>query len=444
MGALKLAMTWFTAVALPGLVAAGGQPAASPPDATDAQTLQQRIDAAQGKTAVISGGTYRLSSPLRLKDDTTLILAPDTILEATAPDISIIEIVGKRNVRVSGGTLVGAATPGRAAYVAGVKISKSSDVTVENTRFRRMQWAGVYVTDSSRCLLKRLTFRDHAGKVPNSSAIALLDKTNHCVAEDNDDRSGVWTSYFIQDTSNGSLPPRDNIVRRNVSRGATVYGAIVYIAHPQPYDSNNQVLDNDIADVSDANYGHGGSPIYVVGHGAGGTRVVGNRVANGCWETRDRQNAPAGISITNIPAGATPVLIQGNQVSGMRQGDGIAVVSSPGGAKIIDNVVDMPVENDGAGDKPGGLTLRGNALRIANSSNVTVTGGRYTQRGVADAIAILATSKDVGGVTFKRVSARTLPGARDEKGRPARGKAYRAYPTAPYRIEGVVGAASIR
>jgi hypothetical protein len=81
----------------------------------------------------------------------------------------------------------------------------------------------------------------------------------------------------------------------------------------------------------------------------------------------------------------------------MIQGDGILVTSSPGGAMVSGNSINMPSSNNGSG--PGGVPLQGAALRCEASSDVTWSGNNAICFGGGTAVYIYA-----NGVNANRIS----------------------------------------
>lgn len=167
-------------------------------------------------------------------------------------------------------------------------------------------------------------------------------------------------------------------------------------------DTDNLVHGNTIFGVTGSGNAASGNGIYAVGHGIGGLQITDNNVSNCCSATVNRSNAPAGIAVAGFgPAvgvfGAAKPVITGNIVNDMTQGDGIQVNTSPCGAVIGPNSVEMPYSNNGGG--AGGGTLVGTALHIRQSHLVSFTGGSYANYGTSDAIYILASTSDITDIS---------------------------------------------
>lgn len=153
--------------------------------------------------------------------------------------------------------------------------------------------------------------------------------------------------------------------------------------------SFNQASHNFISDIQGSFSGNraSGAGHYIVGAGVGGSISVNNYIANCCVQTDNtRSLAPGAIGVNGIPAGAPKPYIGGNIVVGGAQGDGILVVSSPGGAEIGPNNVTIPATSNGSGF--GGSAMKGTPLRIEASNNVDVIGGDYVANN--DQAALLA------------------------------------------------------
>jgi hypothetical protein len=163
--------------------------------------------------------------------------------------------------------------------------------------------------------------------------------------------------------------------------------------------TSNRIIGNDIRDIqgSYATNRSSGSGIYVAGAGGGGTIVANNTISNCCVQTLDRALAPGAIGVNGILPGAQRVSVSGNIINGGVQGDGITVVSSPGGASISDNTISIPVTSNGTG--PGGGGLAGTGIRIENSALVAIDNPSVICLGSSSALMIYANSAPCADIT---------------------------------------------
>lgn len=382
--------------------------------ADDSVALQAAIDAAGTRTLSMFG-TYLVSSELYLRN--SLIMrgaSSEAAIVSTDPTLSILVGNAVTNVRIASLRLK-YSSAGSTAYTACVKLNQAVDCLVEDCAMEGLPWSGVWLVASQACEARNCRFSDSLCLTPNTSAVAITDGSTDCRVIACRDTSGCHVSFFVQDqTSPPSRPVYRTRIEGCFSRYARAYGAAIYLGSTAAVNTYNEIVDCNIADVvgdiagSEGQYNRG-SPIYVVGYASGGAKVFGNMVANGCQQTDVRENAPAGISISNMPAGCDPAIVQGNTVTDMHQGDGISVTTCPAGCVIGPNSVRMPEVNDGSG--PGGETLRGAALRIENSSNVSVAGGRYSNSGGGQAVLVLATSGDQENISLAGLQAASAASA---------------------------------
>ena len=121
----------------------------------DTAALQAAIDAAPpGGTVRIPPGTYRIASDrgLVLKDDLRLELGDATL---TGPNVNgarcrLIEVSGRRNVTIRGGTLVGSRV-GAPQWGVGILASDADDLVIEGTTFRDFFFDGILLTGNRGC-----------------------------------------------------------------------------------------------------------------------------------------------------------------------------------------------------------------------------------------------------------------------------------------------------
>lgn len=329
--------------------------------------------------------TALISAAIPLSAGTTISAVPGAALQLTVADQSFFTATGQSSISISGlhfrQTLAGAK-----AYVAGVLLDGCDHCVVENNEFEGLQWAGVQLLNSRDCIVRGNRFHDWQGDVQDSADVCIYQASANNVIEGNELNGGGCHGVLCQDPYAGLVPRGNTIAGNRVGRHIT-YGITVYCPGPGGAgDSNNKVVDNEVRDIEGSSHRNpsSGAGIYVSGAWAGGTQVSGNRVSNCCVRTLQRSLAPAGIGLNGASTAATPPVFADNVVSGMTQGDGILIVSSPGGCFITGGSIEVPAANRGTG--PGGKALLGSGIRIENSSHVRVRGTRVVAHGQGHAL----------------------------------------------------------
>ncbi|MXP29421.1 hypothetical protein GRI58_11365 [Porphyrobacter algicida] len=381
----------------------------SPGHSDDAKLIQAAIN--RSRKVMFAPGTYHIGATLVCGAGTELIGGKGVTIILTTPDINIVAAVGKSAVRISGIAFV-QATQGKSASVGAVHFQNCTLCAVEDCIFTCMQWSGVLLNESDRCLVARNRFQDFQATLQDSADITIYNEAKNNVITDNECAGGADHGILIQDPYAGRIPT-DNLVAHNEIRGHKAYGVAVYLPGVGGRDnSRNRIIANRINAISgSARGGAKGAGIYVVGSFAGGTVIVSNTVSNCCIETRIRTLVPAAIGINGVPAGPDQIIVSNNKIMGMVQGDGITISSSSGGAALADNTVELPPENNGSG--PGGLALQGSGIYIHDSSNVSVARCNVSALGGGRAFFAYAddasqSSIDIDGGQYLSASASTV------------------------------------
>jgi parallel beta-helix repeat protein len=333
--------------------------------------------------------TACISAAIRLTGGTTVEAVDGARLHLTVADSSFFIADGQSSINIKG-LRFKQKEAGAEAYVAGVFLSQCKDCAIENCEFEGLQWAGVYLRDSSNCTVRGNYFHDWNGDVPDAADVCVYQRSQGNLVDGNRLDGGGCHGVLCQDPYAG-LVPTSNVFSNNQVGRHTSYGIVVYCPGPGGAgDSNNRIVGNTITGIegSYARNRSAGAGIYVVGPWSGGTQVIGNKVANCCVQTRDRTLAPAGIGVAAIPETATQVIISDNVVSAMSQGDGILVVSSPGGCAISGGLIAVPKDNAGRG--PGRAALLGCGIRVENSSHVRIRDARVSAEGEGSALLVYA------------------------------------------------------
>lgn len=124
-------------------------------ETVDTAAIQAAVDALpQGGILRFPPGTYRIESDrgVKLKDDVRLELG-DAVLVGANVDRArcrLIEIQGRRNVTISGGTLVGSRT-GSPDWGVGIFASDAEDLVIENVTLRDFYFDGILLTGNRGC-----------------------------------------------------------------------------------------------------------------------------------------------------------------------------------------------------------------------------------------------------------------------------------------------------
>jgi nitrous oxidase accessory protein NosD len=121
----------------------------------DTAAIQAAVDAVPpGGVLSFPPGTYRIASDrgIALKDDVHLELGRAVIVAANVDDARcrLIEVQGRRNVRVSGGTLVGS-REGSPEWGVGILASDASELLIENVTLRNFYFDGILLTGNRGC-----------------------------------------------------------------------------------------------------------------------------------------------------------------------------------------------------------------------------------------------------------------------------------------------------
>lgn len=276
----------------------------------------------------------------------------------------------------------------------GVHILNSAYCVVERVEMTGLNYSGVLIDFSSNNRIVGNRFHDfyYNNLIDQTDIEVYGSGSNYNVIDGNECFGSCVHGVLIQDPYSAltaSNFPSRNIVTNNRIGLHHAYGIAVYMpgslsTPPPASDSSNQIIGNYVENIQGdlPSNTASGAGIYVVGLGAGATQVIGNNVRNCCVLTATRSLAPAGVGISGI-SGPTPVLVEGNTVNMATQGDGILVTSSPGGVSIGPNTVSIASTNNGTGT--GGSSLAGACVRIEASSNVSCTGGVYSQAGSSSA-----------------------------------------------------------
>ena len=357
-------------------------------------------------------GTYKITAAVSLLSNTKMVAANGAVVQTATTNISLFTATSRSGIQIFGVKFKATAS-GASAYVGGVKLTSCTDSHISDCVFEGMQWAGVLLDGCSRCIVRGNYFTGWLGTVQDAADVCIYNDCALCEVVDNQCFGGGQHGVLVQDPYAGLLPKKC-VVSGNRIGQHTGYGIAVYLTGISGTgDTYNQIVNNYIENIegSYSTNRSSGSGIYVVGNWTGGTQVIGNNIYNCCVQTLDRTLAPAGIGISNIPSTVTKPVVANNTITGMTQGDGILVVSSPGGAVVANNVIRIPSTNNSTG--VGGATLLGSGLRFEASSGVESIGNHVTVLGNGNAFLQYANgvaSSDIAvtGGYFESASGATL------------------------------------
>lgn len=267
--------------------------------------------------------------------------------------------------------------------------------------------AAVFASGSTTCTFSALTNDCDAAAVvqpaTNSCDIFVSSSASAAAADNVIEGNFCYGNTMevgisIQDPYSGVLPTR-NVVMGNRVTGHLGYGILVYM--PDSGESYNQIIGNQVENI-EGSFGinaSSGAGIYMVGAGAGGTIISGNTVRNCCIDTELTSLSPAAIGCAGTSAGTVPITIQGNTIADMTQYHGILCTGILGGASISGNTILHPAANS-----------TGDAIRVTNSNNVSVTGNILTTLNISHSNVVLSLYANSADNTNITVSGNTLTG----------------------------------
>lgn len=344
-------------------------------------------------------GTYKITSTITLSSGSRIIFSKNAIIQTDVTNISLFSAASKSKIQIEGGKFKQTAA-GTSAYVAAIKLSACSDCFISGCIFEGMQWAGVMLDGCSQCVVSNNYFTGWLGTNQDAADVCLYNLCTSCEISSNMCYGGGHSGILVQDPYAGLIPSKNLIFGNRIGQH-TAYGIAVYLPGTAGSGNTyNQVINNYIENIlgTYSTNRSSGAGIYVVGNWAGGTQIIGNNIYNCCQQTLDRTLTPAGVGVGGIASGVAKPIISNNTVTGMSQGDGILVSSSPGGAVVSSNVIRIPSTNNGAG--AGGGTLLGSGIRIENTNNIESDGNNVIVSGSGSAAYVFANATAISDVSF--------------------------------------------
>jgi len=303
----------------------------------DTAAIQAAVDALPpGGVLRFPPGTYRVAADrgISLKDDVRLELGQAVIVGANVDDARcrLIEISGRRNVTISGGTLVGSRA-GSPEWGVGILASDASDLLIENVTLRDFYFDAVLLTGNRGC--RRVVLRGVVAENNRRTGLAAPAAADVLV-EDSSFRGthGQSPEAGANFEPNPGGEVRGVRVRRSTFAGNAGVGLYVHRGRGEAVADAS--LEESV--VEDNGYG-------VVISGVDGVTIAGNRVSG------HRREGTSAI----VVAEASRAVVRDNRVlsnlrgilSGRSSGveiasntvEGLGVLATPGAAGDASGIV---------------------------------------------------------------------------------------------------------
>jgi len=404
--------------------------------AADTAAIQRAVNAARpGGTVRFPAGTYRIdtSKGIVLKDNIRLDLQGATL---AGPNVAgarcrIFEIQGKRNVVISGGTLVGS-TEGSPEWGVGILASDAQDLTIQNVWVRDFHHDGILLTGNAGC--QRVVVRHCVAVNNRRTGIAVVHASDVTIEDSTfNGTKGQSPQAGLNAEPNAGEDVRRLRVRRCWFKGNLGAGIYIHKAKGQAISDvsveSNVVEDNDYGIVISEAEGAYVAQNRVFRHGASnragivlGAVNVGKVLAN-VLDGNFRgimSSASASVDIRNnlvIGTGALTAANAGDSRDGILclGGNNVVVANAcivannsirrtPGSGIVTSFVTGTQILNNAIED-PGqrAILMRSTATSQARGNRIAGTGtepppGRY------DAIELerLSINNTVVGNTIRR------------------------------------------
>lgn len=357
-------------------------------------------------------GTYKCASILNMKSGQTFYGdGSSTVLTSSTGSQVHVQMSGLTRATLRDICITNTAVAG-GGHPAAVYLLNCTACTVVRVEGSGMWGFGIWLDCSNQCTVYNNYLHNFQGNgnfgdiaiyclsSSTAGAVGNIISANQCYGGTN------CFGVQLQDPDSATAStgfPRRNLVTGNRIGAHIAYGIVHYMSGssgspPPATDCNNQITNNYIESISGSAFSDAGAGIYAVGIGNGGLVITGNTIFNCCTATLTRSLAPGGIGVSQVGAGLTPALIANNNISGMTQGDGILVTSSPGGAEVTGNTILMPSTNNASG--PGGATMVGLGIHIVASSNVDVGPNNVKAFGTGAPITVQTSGVNCSDISF--------------------------------------------
>jgi polygalacturonase len=333
--------------------------------ALDTAAIQAAVDALPaGGVLLFPPGTYSIDAAvgIELKDDVRLELGRALIVGANVEGARcrLIEVSGRRNVAISGGTLVGS-RGGSPEWGVGILASDASDLLIENVTLRDFYFDGILLTGNRGC--RRVVVRGvvsennrRSGLAAPAAAEVLVEDSSFTGTRGQSPEAGA----NFEPNPGGEV--RDVRVRRSTFAGNAGVGLYVHRGRGE------RVAIATLEDSVVADNGHG-----VVMSGVDGVTILNNRVSG------HRREATSAIVVADtagavvrdnrlldnfrgiLSGRATGVVIRGNTVEGM------GIAATPGASADANGIVCL---GPAPGAEPACSVIGNSVSRCAGSGVV--------------------------------------------------------------------------
>jgi Pectate lyase superfamily protein/Right handed beta helix region len=314
----------------------------------DTDAIQRAVNAvAPGGTVRFPPGKYKIETNkgVTLKDNIRLDLQSATLV---GPNVAgarcrIFTILGKRNITISGGTLIGS-TAGTPEWGVGILAGDAQDLVIENVWFRDFYYEGILLTGNAGC--HRVAVR-HCVSVNNRRTGIAVVHASDVTVEDSTFNGTVGQSpqAGLNAEPNSGESVRKLRIRRCWFRGNK--GGGLYI---------HKALGEAIADVSVENSVFEDNDYGIVVSDASSVYLAGNRIFRHTAHNR------AGIALGAV----RQAKVHANRLEGNFRG---VLSSASSGVDIRGNLIvgaGASTEQHGGEGRDGVLCLGGNAV-LANA-----------------------------------------------------------------------------
>jgi parallel beta-helix repeat protein len=322
----------------------------------DTAAIQAAVDALPRRGRLqFPPGTYRIATDrgVRLKDDIRLELGDAVLLgpNVTGARCRILEIQGRRNVVISGGTLIGSRS-GSPEWGVGILASDAVDLVIEGVTLRDFYFDGILLTGNQGC--RRVLVRGCLAENNRRTGLAAPAVEDLTVV----DSTFRGTRGQSPQAGANCEPNRGGEVRRVRFKGCTFAGNAgvgLYI---------HRGLGVVVSDATAEDNRVEGNDQGIVAAGVDGVSIVGNHVLG------HRGRARSAIALGEGTGRAT---VAGNRLEDNFRG---IVAAGAVGVDIRENIVvgTGPLSGPGAGQDGDGIVCRG--LRSLLAEACTVSGNR--------------------------------------------------------------------
>ena len=318
----------------------------------DTAAIQKAVDALPpGGVLRFPPGTYRIESDrgIKLKDDMRVDLRQATLVadNVSRAKCRILDIEGRRNIVISGGTLVGS-RDGTPDWGIGIRASDASDLVIENVTLRDFFFDGIILTGDRGS--ERVTVRGVVAESNRRTGLAIVSATDVTV-EDSTFAStrGQSPEAGVNGEPNRGQQVRNVSFRRCTFRGNA--GGGLYLHRALGVAVAGARVEDSVAE---------GNAFGIVISGVSDVTIRNNRVLG----HRGRTTAGIIVDDTERP------LVERNRLEGNFRG--IFSVKATA-AEIRDNTIEGAGPADGGnGDRGDGIVCLGLGPRdLAEGCRVT-------------------------------------------------------------------------